>query len=413
MSNFTYIDLTPTQERQWSETRVALQYACPAFTHIFYSMMADKDTGKLAYFTKDIPIAATDGKRLLLNPDKFFSYSIKKRLFICSHEIGHCIFDHVGQGYKFRKLQKVSYPDGSTLPYDDRLANIAQDLVINDMLVASKVGECDKDWLHDPHLVTHKDSWLEAYRKVYRQGKGGGGPKGESFDEHLEPGAANGDDPQKASERNHVEWKIAIAAGAEAARAQGKLPAAMQRFVDELLQPVVSWTDKIHAFFARKVGSGSYDWRRPDRRLVIRDIYAPGRSGFGAGTVAIAIDTSGSITDELLKRFLSEIAGVIEDVNPKRLLVMWIDAEVHRVDEIDEPSDLLTLKKAGGGGTDFRPAFDWLHKENVEPDALIYMTDMYGSFPDIEPDYPVLWASISEGVIPPFGDLIQVPTDQI
>lgn len=413
MSKFNYIELTPTQERQWSETRVALQYACPAFTHIFYSMMADKDTGKLAYFTKDIPIAATDGKRLLLNPEKFFSYSIKKRLFICSHEIGHCIFDHVGQGYKFRKLQKVSYPDGSTLPYDDHLANIAQDLVINDMLVASKVGECDKDWLHDPNLVTHKDSWLEAYRKVYRQGKGGGVSKGESFDEHLEPGAANGADPQKASERNDVEWKIAIAAGAEAARAQGKLPAAMQRFIDELLQPVVSWTDKIQAFFARKVGSGSYDWRRPDRRLVVRDIYAPGRSGFGAGTVAIAIDTSGSITDELLKRFLSEIAGVIEDVRPKRLLVMWIDAAVHRVDEIDEASDLLTLKKAGGGGTDFRPAFDWLHKENVEPDALIYLTDGYGSFPDVEPEYPTLWGNISLDLPDthyPFGDRIDIPT---
>lgn len=406
--SFTAVQLTGPQERLWSETRVAMQWVCPAFTHVFYSMMSDKQTGGLALFTDAVPIAATDGARLILNPAKFFTYSLQKRVFICLHEIGHCIFDHIGLAHRFKKLGKITYPDGSTLPVDDQLLNIAEDLVINDMLIQYKCGEYDKAWLHDITLGTHKDSSIDVYRRIYRSGRR---PDGDPFDMHLEPGAAEGKQPSEVK-RDESEWKTAIAAGAAAAKAQGKLPAAMELFVDALLEPQVSWTDKIQSFFARKVGSGSYDYRRPDRRLVVRDIYAPGRSGFGAGLVVIAVDTSGSITNELLKRFFSEISGVLEDVRPKKLLVMWIDAQVHRVDEVEEVSDLLTLKPVGGGGTDFRPAFNWISDERVEPDAVIYLTDGYGSFPEVSPEYPTLWGNISPELPAthyPFGDRVDIP----
>ena len=170
------------------------------------------------------------------------------------------------------------------------------------------------------------------------------------------------------------------------------------------------WADKIAAFFARKVGSGAYDWRRADRRLVLRDIYAPGRSGHGAGVVAVAIDTSGSIICDptLLQRFMGELAGILEDVRPKRLLVLCIDAAVHAVDEVEEASDIMTLKPKGGGGTDFRPAFDWLAKENLEVDALVYLTDGYGTFPKSAPSYPVIWGNITPTLPPthyPFGEV--------
>jgi predicted metal-dependent peptidase len=410
--NFTPLKLDATQERLWSETRVALQWVCPAFTHVFYSLM-DAGTGTIAVFTKDVPIAATDGSSLLLNPDTFFKYPIMKRVFICLHEIGHAMFDHCGQGHKFSKTGKVPTKSGKPIPYDHQTMNVATDLVINDMLIASKCGQFDDKWLHDTKLATHKDSAIDVYAKIYRDGKGPSGG-GDQFDEHLAPGQGQGKQPHEAP-RDEQEWKTTIAAGAAAAKAQGKLPAEMELFIDQLLNPEVDWTDKVQAFFARKVGSGGYDWRRADRRLVVRDIYSPGRSGFGAGTIAFAIDTSGSIVADprLLQRFFSEMAGILEDLRPQRLLVMWIDARVHSVEEIEEASDLRTLKPKGGGGTDFRPAFDWIAKNDLTPDALIYLTDGDGSFPQRAPSYPVLWGNITpryEHGHYPFGDVVPVPT---
>jgi predicted metal-dependent peptidase len=326
----------------------------------------------------------------------------------------HCVLDHCGQGYKMRLRGKVPFADGTELPYDAQSMNVATDLVINDTLIASDVGEYDSAWLHDTKLGTYQDSALDVYRRVYQQGKG---DKGGRFDEHLDPGAAGDKDAHSAAaERNAQEWATAVAAGAAAAAAQGKLPAGtpLAEFFNKVLQPEVPWAEKIEAFFARKVGSGAFDWRRPDRRLIMRDIYAPGRSGHGAGTVVVAIDTSGSIYADpsLLKRFFTEMRGILDEVKPRRLLVMWIDAAVHAVDEVEEASDLTSLKPKGGGGTDFRPAFDWIAKEQLEPDALIYLTDGYGTFPAAAPSYPTLWGNISPELKPthyPFGEVVDVP----
>lgn len=416
--------LTPQEERMWNETRVALLWQAPMFTHIFYEMMNCSTSSYIALFTKspDIPIAATDGKSLILNPDGFFKYDLQERVFICAHEIAHNIFDHCGQGYRFSVAGHIGYADGSRLEYNSELMNVATDLVINDMLCEASIGKYNTDWLHDKALGTAADSAIDVYRKIFKRnggkgGKGGGTGKGNGrFDQHLNPGAGDGKDPHAAdSQRNAQEWRTAVEAGMASAKAQGKLPASMELAFGKLLNPEVPWNEKIEAFFARKIGSGAYDWRRPDRRLIVRDIYAPGRSGHGAGTVAVAIDTSGSIVADptLLDRFMGELAGILEDVRPKRLMVMWIDADVHAVDEVEEPGDIATLKPKGGGGTDFRPAFDWLARENIEPDALVYLTDGYGTFPPKAPSYPTLWGNITPQLTNnghyPFGEVVEVP----
>ena len=414
-------ELTPQQEKLWSDTRVALLWHQPAFSHIFYSMLDNAGSKHVAMFTRDIPIAATDGSNLLLNPDTFFKYNLNERIFIVTHEIMHCIWNHCGLMHNFIRRGKVSYPDGTSLPYDQDTMNIATDLVINDCLIESGIGMFNKDWLHDTSLATANDSAVDAYKKVFKQKKGKGpGPKGKGFDEHLPPGTSQGNDPgEAAAGRNDVEWATQVAAAANAAKLQGKLPAGLERLLGEILEPKVDWKDKIASLFARKVGSGSYDWRRPDRRLIVRDIYAPGRSGFGAGTVVIAIDTSGSIGERELNMFFAEMAGILEDVKPKRLVVMWCDAKVHRVDEIEEAIDLVDLKKKGapgGGGTDFNPVFNEMKNLGLDNvDALVYLTDGYGTFPKKPPEYTVIWGSISapESVKYPFGDVVEIPVQAV
>src|SRR5690348_5125816 len=94
--NMKRVELTATQEKLWGDTRAALMWECPAFTHILYTMMHKVNSKHVAVFTDEVPIAATDGTTLLLNPATFFKYNLKERVFICAHEIMHCIWNHCG-----------------------------------------------------------------------------------------------------------------------------------------------------------------------------------------------------------------------------------------------------------------------------------------------------------------------------
>lgn len=412
-TTITECEVTNQQLRLWTETRAAFLWNCPAFSHVLYTMMAKQGSEHIAMFSKDVPYAATDGVNVIINPDTFFKLPLAERVFILAHEVMHGIWDHCAQGKRLRKLGEVRYSDGHKLPYDHGTMNKATDLVINDALIQARVGSFPAMGLHDPKIATGDDSALDAYRKVYEdQEQGGGGGGDGSFDTHLEP-----DEGQGNSERNEQEWKQAVAAGMAAAKAQGKLPANLERMLGDVLDPEVDWTDKVDAFFARKVGSGGYDWRRPDRRMITRDdpVYAPGRSGHAAGTVVVAVDTSGSIAADatIIDRFFAEVGGILEDVKPKRLMVIWCDAEVHRVDEVEDAQDLRALRMQpvpGWGGTSFVPVFDHIAAEDLNPDALIYLTDGDGSFPDKAPVYPVLWGDISKQASKyPWGDVVECP----
>jgi len=404
--------LTPQQSKMWSESKTALMWHCPAFTHILLTMLNKEGSEHQAVMTKDVPIAATDGSALILNPDEFFKFNLYERLFITAHEIAHCIMNHCVLMHHWQMRKQVVYSDGSTLPYVQELMNMAMDYVINDMLVESNIGTPPKRGgkvicLHDKQIGTALESVVDVYRKVYKQN-----PPHFVFDTLLPPGTSQGKDPhQSALNRNDTEWQTQIAAGANAQRAMGKLPAGLERFFNEILNPQVDWRDQIQTLFARKLGAGSFDWHKPDRRLIVRDIYAPGRSGFGAGTIVIAADTSGSVGNAELDMFFAEIAGLLEDLKPQRLVILWCDAKIHRIDECEEPGDLNVIRHdgvGGGGGTDFRPVFDWVAEEGITPDALVYLTDLMGSFPSEEPKYPVIWGSIGTGSAP-FGDIVNIP----
>lgn len=409
------VELNSTQSRQWSETRTKFVMECPGFTHILYSLMNPRREGTKAWFTKDVPVAATDGLHVLLNPDTYFKdYSLSERVFILAHEVCHAMLNHAVVLHRNRITGKVKFSNGDQLPYDEETMQIAADHVINAMLDESKIGKTPKDAMLDKARVPHTMSVIEAYRVIYKnKPPQPGGRSG--FDIVLKPGTCDGEHPTVGEQkRNDTEWKTAVAAAIIVQKTQGKLSGSMSSMFEDILTPQVSWQDYIVGFFRRKLGGGGYDWRKPDRRFLSRNppIFTPARSGHGADTVAIAIDTSGSIGDKELSVFFAEMRGVLEDVSPRRVLVLWCDAEVHRVDEITDTSDLYDLRTKGApgrGGTSFVPVFNKLKHMGVTPDALVYLTDGFGDFPS-EPDYPTLWGSIySKPEHYPFGDTIMVP----
>lgn len=449
------VTLDDKQTKIWERMRAKLIMAAPGFTHILYKMMS-RAGHKHALFTDDlqVPVAATDGVVMILQIARIFKYPIGQAVFIMIHEIAHNMFNHPVMFHHCRMKKKVRFTDGSELPYDEMTMQMSGDYLINDMIIQAKFAgvETPPDVLHNPQLITYRDSLFDAYRKLYRHsppppppkpGPGGlaggsgppqpgsqpGGPPPpppqpgqqppsspsaakQGFDVVLRPGQAQAKDPTVAEQqRSDQEWRIAVKAAHTLSKVQGKLPLSLQRAFEDIEEPQVDWTDRVEGFFKRKLSGGRYDFRKPDRRFIVRDIFTPARSGYGAEVVVLANDTSGSVLDPTLNRWFAEMKGILQDVKPQRLIVMWCDAKVHRVDEVEDFDDLsrLKMKRApGGGGTDFRPVFNAVKDMGLKPDALIYLTDGDGTFPSTAPDYPVLWGTIKKNTYP-FGEVIDVP----
>jgi predicted metal-dependent peptidase len=422
------LELSPRHAKDWEDTKTAVLYSYGAFGGILYKMMAIAN-GKYAWFTDELPaIAATDDKVLYINPKGFFLLTLKQRLFVVCHEIFHAMLNHCGIFHRYRKAGKIVYPDGKTLKYVEKVMQCAADCIINACLVHCRIGEMPKGCYYKPHLVPHTMALLDAYRVIYRWSNGGvglgeqGQGAGEStkdsedgdgqapFDQHLTPGKGRGKTANEAiNERNKVEWDAAITAARHTMKAMGMGSAGLDRMFGKVTEPDYDWISVLRTCFNRIVGAGRQTWEYLDPEFVIRGIGAPGRVNYGAGFVAIADDSSGSIDDNMLSTFMGHAGIIIDDVKPRELLIAQCDDRIHEWRYVQSGAE-LPRKVLGGGGTSFVPVFERIEKEQLTPDVLIYFTDMYGTFPTKPPPYPVIWASITKEITTaPFGEVIYIP----
>jgi predicted metal-dependent peptidase len=148
-----------------------------------------------------------------------------------------------------------------------------------------------------------------------------------------------------------------------------------------------------------------YSWTRPNPRYLATGFILPSLHSQRLGKIAVAIDTSGSIDKPLLDKFLSELETLIHECRPIGVTLIDCDTAIGQVRECD-PLDPLPRDFSGGGGTDFRPVFKLLEQD--PPVALVYFTDLDGTFPDMEPSYPVLWAAYNTSKTAPFGATIKI-----
>lgn len=410
-------ELTPQQKQMWGDTMSLMAWTCPGFRHIFYKLLANNNGQYAAVPTRSVPVAATDAKNILINPDTFFKMALKERVFVIAHEIVHNMYGDVELLHRCVASGHVPMHDGTYLPFNNDTMQKAMDYRINALLIETKVGEMPTGQNGKPNGLFDKDidghqSVLDVYKKIYDPSDGDGiGPGG--FDIVMAPGKSTGQNPsQAAGQRNPQQWAVEIAAAQtlEQIRSQGKMAAGLKRMFEDILQPKVPWTDHIQAIFNRRVGSGSYNWRRPHRRYIVQDLHMPSPSGHGAGWLVIWGDTSGSIGNQELCKYLAELGGIIEDVRPRRLTILWCDAAIHRVDEVEEALDLQRIQYegvGGGGGTSVEPCFEWIAQSTEVPDMFIGFTDGYVTFPTMEPSFPVIWASITDAKYP-WGEVVRI-----
>ena len=138
-------------------------------------------------------------------------------------------------------------------------------------------------------------------------------------------------------------------------------------------------------------------------------LYLPGLKSEELPPIVVAVDTSGSVRPSELAEFAAEITAILEEHPSTTCQVIYCDHKVTNVEEFTSDDLPLTLHPKGGGGTEFKPVFDWVAEHDIIPSCLIYLTDMQVSrFPDA-PEYPVLWVRTDKrGIKAPFGEEVDL-----
>ena len=233
---------------------------------------------------------------------------------------------------------------------------------------------------------------------------------GAVFDQKNGDGSDMSDAQRRQAEQ---EAKMAVAQAANAARMQGRMPAGLDRLIGELLEPRIPWREVLARFISEHVKS-NYSWKMPNKKYIAGDIYLPQLDECEIGLICLFIDTSGSIRQEEIDIFSSELAAILRAFPNIKILKFDIDSEIHGKPEEMTAADMSAMKKLkGGGGTCFKPGFAYCEKHGVTPICSIYLTDgECNSFPK-EPDWYHLWVLVQEphwggGWKPPFGETIHM-----
>jgi predicted metal-dependent peptidase len=203
--------------------------------------------------------------------------------------------------------------------------------------------------------------------------------------------------------RQEEVWAIATAQAEATAKAMGIGAGDAARAIREQVAPKVDWRDVLRRYLCAAARS-DYAWTPPNRRHIARGLYLPSLRSETLGPVVVAVDTSGSIDDVTLAAFSAEITAILDEAAPAAIHVVYCDDAIAGT-ETYAPGDAVALTPRGGGGTAFRPVFDWIARSDIQPVCAIYLTDLDGRDFGPEPDYPVLWVS-TELADAPFGEVI-------
>ncbi len=353
-SNNTTVDLDEVKRK------VSRAKALLILDHPFFGTTVSR---RPIQYGDEVPTAGMSATgQMLLNPEWVDPLTVKELMFLLAHEAMHYMLSHA-----LRRKHR-----------DHTAWNVACDKVINDTLIDAKVGTFIDGG------ITLKDGRHKASEELYDEndddmGSGGiGEDVGAVVDENGQPL----DDAQV--KQLEVEAKIEAIQSAKLAKQAGKLPEAIERIIDEMVNVVTPWHEKLERYMSSKVRDG-YSWNRPNRRFVGQGMYLPGYDYTPRmGELAIAVDTSGSLDNKELAYFNSHINRILETCLPEKVTVIYCDYHIGGTQEYT-PDDLpITLKPVGGGGTSFKPVFKWLDSYDGEVECLIYFTDGWGDQDELD-----------------------------
>ena len=361
---------------------------------------------------------ATDARAIYYNQRYLSELSLSQVQFVLAHEALHCGLSHFARReHRDRKRWDVACdhavnqllaadnlePPPAAL-FDESYAGMSAE-EIYPCIEADDNEEPMDQHLYDPQLNDNNTSSDNTPTDQLTTAPEDASP-GDSSE--VDVRRNNRPPPLSNTERDRLntKWQQRLAGAAQQAEQAGKLNKSIARMLQRLLQPSIPWRAMLSRFMS-SAARIDYNLTRPSQRRE-GDAILPSLHTRQID-VAVAIDTSGSVKQEELDVFLTELNAIKGSMNA-RITLLACDAVLdENCPWIFEPWDPLKLppQLSGGGTTDFNPIFDWLTANILRPDLLIYFTDGKGHFPDTPPSLPVLWlVKGSAGV--PWGQRIQL-----
>lgn len=343
--------------------------------------------------------AATDGRKFYYNSEFVNKMPLKQLEFLVGHEILHAVYDHMGRR-------------GDRQP---RLSNIAADYCVNQDLVEQRIGEKISVV---PILFDNKfkgQSYEEVYDYLYENADKIDLDQLEKMllDDHLEEdGDGDGKDgsgkPKLSKEEAAAirdEIKGAVISAAQAAGA-GNLPMGVKRLLKDITAPVIGWKELLQQQITAVI-KNDFTWARPSRRSWHMDAILPGLKPGDMIDICIAMDQSGSISEEDSRAFLGEIKGIMEAFDEYKITLWCFDTEIYNVQTFtsDNIDDIMEYEPQGGGGTDFMANWEFMKENNIEPKKFIMFTDgmPFGEWGEEEYCETVWIIKGNPGCEPPWG----------
>lgn len=402
---------TLTAPEKIIRAKVQLQMHKPFFGYLLMALDIKPDNS--------IETAAIDmiSYKLMYNEKWVASLTEKEIEGLLCHEVMH-----IALGHGFRR--------GDRSP---EAFNVANDAIINDILVVNGLDLPKNGIIPQNHIITlggkeiknlDKKSSEQVYDelpkdmkknikiKIRVDGKIDGGEsddgKGKKgFDVHI-----YGDKiPQKQKEKLEKEIKERLTEALTVSRSRGIQPLGLDGYIQELLEPRVSWREKLWREMSNAIIS-DYSWMRSSKKSQGCGIYLPGTVRESIEAV-VHIDTSGSCYNEA-KEFMSEVSGFLKSFPHVKMDLILCDAEIQSVDEITahgNTNDLLKVKIRGGGGTSHKSVWEWVQKNRPNCRIFISLTDLYSDqmeMPRIA--NTVLWVTPKgcENQKVPFGEIVVI-----
>lgn len=357
------------------------------------------------------PTACVDGYTMTFHPDFFMMLPHEMRITLLAHETGHVTKEHMA-----RRAGR-----------EPREYNHAADYVINQELkdagfkpiIWKDDNGKEIKWLQDDrfaNMTTEQvyDILISERQPPPEAGGGSGGipdPNGQSTDGASggagmpggddpwrdirepqnakdEPGKPPTPKPTEAEVRQHLdEILISSAMAARLGGQPGSIPNDVQMYLDSLLKPKLPMASHLRRFF-QATQKNDYTWQRPNRRHL--PMYLPSMRSEALSHIAFAFDMSASVRDSDIKRYVSEMVGVLRNMKPDKITLILFDTAIKSITEVKSVKDLMEVKLIGRGGTDVGELLEWARKNN--PKALCIFTD--GEFHDFgfrKPACPILW----------------------
>jgi predicted metal-dependent peptidase len=349
---------------------------------------------------------STDARSFYYNPSYIDALSMEQAQFVLANQALHCALSHFARRQHRSRFRW----------------NIACDHAINPLLVkdglipppGTLVLECYEGMTAEeiyPYIDENDSD--EPDEQPQHDGDGNGDSKDESQGGEQDSsgrGEATGaaqPRPLSASEQESLaaQWQQRLAGAAQQAQQAGKLGGMLGRMVGELMQPKLPWR-LLLARYMTQYARDDYSYMRPSRRegaMILPSLRST------QADILVVLDTSGSISEQEINEFISEIDAIKGQLRARVVLHACDTALAKEGPWLFEPWDEFRLPQAiqGGGGTDFRPVFEWISRQGREPDLLLYFTDAQGEFPPVGPAFPVLWLVKGKAAVP-WGQRIQL-----